>query len=320
VEQRWENSRRRYDVASGVKTYSDLRGILDFYQCMRGSAYGFRFKDWTDYTTASDGRSARARYDGLLYKGIVGQAAYGIVVPLVKRYQLDLLSSDLIGNTKTSEVVREIHKPVYGTVTIGLKSHADGSETNWYDDFPADDWGVDHTTGLVSLSNVPVGYDVWCGFEFDVPVRFTKAMDDLCSVSLEGYEFGVTDSIELVEILDDSSRVDNYFYGGSKHVLGTTNLPDISHSDGKAILVQSTLGGTCALPNPQFFPTGGPHFFITNVGIGSVNLTDLGQHDDVTGFVLDYDLAVDKSVTIWNTQFQDGSRRWRVWESLEQQT
>ena len=51
---------RRLDVASALKKQAQIDELIAFFRARRGKAYGFRFKDWTDYKAtgpaAGDGR------------------------------------------------------------------------------------------------------------------------------------------------------------------------------------------------------------------------------------------------------------------------
>ena len=42
-------ARGRWDVASGLKKQAQIDELIAFFRARRGKAYGFRFKDWTDY-------------------------------------------------------------------------------------------------------------------------------------------------------------------------------------------------------------------------------------------------------------------------------
>ena len=55
----WAEARGRWDVASGLKNQQQLDELIVFFRARKGRAYGFRFKDWTDYKRPAS-RSARA--------------------------------------------------------------------------------------------------------------------------------------------------------------------------------------------------------------------------------------------------------------------
>lgn len=45
----WAAARGCWNVASGLKKQSQLDALIAFFRARKGRAYGFRFKDWTDY-------------------------------------------------------------------------------------------------------------------------------------------------------------------------------------------------------------------------------------------------------------------------------
>jgi uncharacterized protein (TIGR02217 family) len=51
--QRWRDSRRRYDGGSGVKSLADLYAVLEFFEARGGQLYGFRFRDPLDWRSCS---------------------------------------------------------------------------------------------------------------------------------------------------------------------------------------------------------------------------------------------------------------------------
>ena len=45
----WAQSRRRFDVAYGIRRADDLARVVAFFEARRGRLQAFRFKDWSDY-------------------------------------------------------------------------------------------------------------------------------------------------------------------------------------------------------------------------------------------------------------------------------
>ena len=128
---------RPWDVASGLKKQAQIDELIAFFRARRGKAYGFRFKDWTDYKAS--GQLLGTGDDVLTQFQLVKHYPSGSVIE-----------------------VRTITKPVAGTVKVYL----DGVEQ-------LSGWSVDTTTGLVTFSTAPaLGVEVTADFEFDVPVRF----------------------------------------------------------------------------------------------------------------------------------------------------
>jgi uncharacterized protein (TIGR02217 family) len=54
----WSAARGKWNVASGLKHQAQLNTLIAFFRARKGKAYGFRFKDWTDYKV-TDRRSAQ---------------------------------------------------------------------------------------------------------------------------------------------------------------------------------------------------------------------------------------------------------------------
>lgn len=158
----WLDARARYNVAHGVKTREQLDALIAFFRARKGRAYGFRFKDWSDFKAAGEligtGNGVNQQFQ------------------LVKRY-----------SSGGAAEVRAIMKPVAGTAKIYLNSVEQLSG-----------WALDTTTGIVAFESPPGNMvQVHADFEFDVPVRFDT---DRLSTLLESYGiFSVLD-IPLVEV------------------------------------------------------------------------------------------------------------------------
>ncbi len=146
------NSRRRYDVAYGIRRADDLAAVVAFFEARNGRLHGFRFKDWGDYKSCLPSGTPSPSDQAI---GIGDGATTGF--QLEKRY---------VSGSQTW--VRAIAKPVVDTVRIAL----DGVEQ-------PSGWSVDTATGVVTFDTAPVsGVAISAGFEFDVPVRFdTDALD-----------------------------------------------------------------------------------------------------------------------------------------------
>ncbi|MGY6634940.1 MAG: phage distal tail protein, Rcc01695 family [Alkalilacustris sp.] len=167
----WANSRRRYDVAYGIRRADDLAVVVAFFEARNGRLHGFRFKDWGDHKSCLPSGTP-SPLDQPLGTGDGVRTA----LQLVKRYASG-------GQSWT----RAITKPVAGTVRIALG----GTEQ-------LSGWSVDPTTGVVTFGSAPaVGVAVTAGFEFDTPVRFDT---DTLDVTLDLERLGSIASIPLLEI------------------------------------------------------------------------------------------------------------------------
>lgn len=167
----WANSRRRYDVAYGIRRADDLAVVVAFFEARNGRLYGFRFKDWADYKSCAPSQTPAAT-DQVIGNGDGATTAF----QLVKRYA-----------SGSQTWTRAITKPVAGSVTISLNGAPQASG-----------WSVDTTTGVITFTTAPGGgVAITAGFEFDVPVRFdTDALD----VTLDLERLGSITSIPLLEI------------------------------------------------------------------------------------------------------------------------
>ena len=167
----WANSRRRYDVAYGIRRADDLAAVVAFFEARNGRLHGFRFKDWADHKSClPSGTPSPA--DQAIGSGDGATTAF----QMVKRYA-----------SGSQTWVRTITKPVAGTVTVAVG----GTEQ-------LSGWSVNTTTGVVTFDTAPsAGVAITVGFEFDVPVRFdTDALD----VTLDLERLGSITSIPLLEL------------------------------------------------------------------------------------------------------------------------
>ncbi|HVV65081.1 MAG TPA: DUF2460 domain-containing protein [Rhizomicrobium sp.] len=167
----WANSRRRYDVASGVKTLDDLSAVIAFYEARLGRLYGFRFKDFADFKSCAPGASV-SPLDQAIGTGDGATATF----QLTKTY-----------TSGPASWVRKIAKPVDGTARIAVA----GAELT-------SGFAVDATTGLVTFSTPPAsGAAITAGYEFDTPSRFDS---DAVSINLASFAAGEIPSIPIVEV------------------------------------------------------------------------------------------------------------------------
>ncbi|SNT41265.1 DUF2460 domain-containing protein, partial [Antarctobacter heliothermus] len=141
----WANSRRRYDVAYGIRRGDDLAAVVAFFEARNGRLHGFRFKDWGDFKSCLPSGTP-SHSDQLIGTGDGSTTGF----QLAKNY---------VSGAQTW--TRAITKPVAGSLRIGF----DGTEL-------VSGWSVDTTTGGVTFGTAPgSGVALTAGFEFDVPVR-----------------------------------------------------------------------------------------------------------------------------------------------------
>lgn len=158
----WSEARAVYNVSHAIKTKTQLDSLISFFRARQGRAYGFRFKDWSDY-------SVKAQKIGT-GNGVLTQ------FQLVKEYV-----------SFATTISRNIKKPVTGTLKIFLNGVEKTSGVS-----------LDSATGIVTLTPAPAsGVIISADFEFDVPVRFDT---DRLSASLDNYGVNSWNNIPIVEV------------------------------------------------------------------------------------------------------------------------
>lgn len=171
-EERWEHPLASYDIAHNVKRPEQIAELRAFHRARRGASRGFLLKDWIEFTSAANGIDAPAASDQPLGTGDGSETEF----TLVKRY------ADAGGSYDWP-----ILWPVAGTVLVAVDGSPLGSG-----------FSVDRGSGVVTFDVAPGDGDVLtCGFEFDVPVRFTE---DLLSVSWDSINSRSAGQVPLQEV------------------------------------------------------------------------------------------------------------------------
>lgn len=172
---RWADSRRRYDAATGIRSLSDLRAVLDLFERARGRLYGFRFRDPFDHASRSDGGLPTA-LDQVIGTGDGTVRSF----PLIKTY-----------GAGPSAYQRRIRLPDPASVKLAVNGEGHTSGT---------DVVLDTEAGALVFDEPPeLGAVITAGFLFDVPVRFDT---DRLELSLTHFEAGDIPSIPLIELRD----------------------------------------------------------------------------------------------------------------------
>lgn len=171
----WVHSRGEWDVKHGLKTQEQIEALIDFFAARYGMAYGFRFKDWTDY------RLPRWR------------TTPGDMFPLPVFMTTDG------GTTRTFQLVK-VYSDTAGTYSRVIAKPVAGSLQLLDNGLPTSSFTVDTTTGIVTLTGAlatSTGHTVAGACEFDVPVRFDT--DDM-KVNITTTEIYAWEAIPVVEI------------------------------------------------------------------------------------------------------------------------
>jgi len=166
----WNQMRYRYNAAMGVRDNSQLDDLIQWFNAMQGRQHGFRFKDWTDYTSSTLGVATTAE-DQLIGVGDNAETTF----QLIKLYTQG-------SQTRT----RVISKIVASSLKVALDTVVQTSG-----------FTLNYDTGILTFTSPPASsVDVTVGYEFDVPVRFDV---DQLSIAIEHYQTGSL-SVPLIEL------------------------------------------------------------------------------------------------------------------------
>lgn len=284
---RWSTPRRKYNAAYGVKTPTQLSTLRDFYLGRTGALYGFRYKDWVDFASTADGRTNTGSWGVAAVNHqdqVIGTGdGTATTFQLIKTYTSGAYSA-----------VRVITKPVSATtvVALGAVNQTTG-------------WSVDTTTGVVTFTTAPtLGTQVKAGFEFDVPVRFEKEIDELLDVSVDDYGSMSVPPIGLIELVNEAAQPDVYFYGGAYSFGDVTANVSITVNTGRAIGINPTTAGVkLYLPDAKNLQTGGPFFFIKNGGTEALSIRNTADTQILS-------LPSTTSCEVWLGLDSGGSKVW----------
>jgi uncharacterized protein (TIGR02217 family) len=170
----WQHARRRYDAGLGIRSLDQLQEVIAFFEARRGQLYGFRWKDFTDFTSGAPA-AAPTKTDQPLGTGDGLTTAFFIT----KTYEAGAYA-----------YVRPITKPVLGTLLVAVDGVLQQENT---------DFTVDYALGQITFINgTPANSAIiTAGFEFDVPVRFDTA---LLNITLDSFNADAVPSIPIIEV------------------------------------------------------------------------------------------------------------------------
>lgn len=249
---RWDQALHRYDLTYAIRDPNKISTVRAFFHARLGAANGFRLKDHGDFTSGTDDIRTPGFEDVVIGTGDASETVF----QLVKKY-----TSGAITRTRT------IEKPVSGTVRIGF----DGVEQN-------SGWTVDTSTGKVTFSSAPGNaVSITAGYEFDVPVRFGEAIDQQLPVTFDSFENYSIDALPMVEIRNEISIEDEFYYGGAKDHGSITADVQLVVGEGRVQSFDPDAGRTVILPEADDLPPGGPYFYLRNDS--SSNTLDVDNQD-----------------------------------------
>ena len=170
----WAGSRRRFNAGFGVKSLSDIEGVIAFFEARHGRLHSFRWRDPFDWKSCLITGVSSATDQ------IIG-AGDGVISTFI------LSKSYKSGG---QEYIRAIAYPVSGTVKVALDGVALGEGT---------DYSFNETTRQLEFTTPPqTGAIITAGFDYDIAVRFDA---DELSINMAALKAGDIPSIPVIEVL-----------------------------------------------------------------------------------------------------------------------
>ena len=238
---RTSQSRHRFTLRKELQSQDEATALKAFALGRRGSLYSFRLKDWSDYTTAADGISAPTSTDQPL---AIGDGSAG-TWPLTKTYD----------STGDAPYGRGLTLPVTGTVVAAVNGVATTSFT------------INGDGDLTLATPAPNGHPVSFGCEFDVPVRFSKGLDDWAQMSADAYQTWSFPDMGCIEVLDEVEYPERWNPGGGRDWGAIGQGFSIRMNDGKLQSAAPTTAVSIYLPPVARIPSG--HVFTIHNVTGS---------------------------------------------------
>lgn len=251
----WEDPKREYEANFGRRRRFRMYDLLQFWIGRQGPAHTFRFKDWADYATTSNGTTHLPDVTG----SVPAVTAADVVIGSGNGSQttFQLFKEYTSGNiTRT----RLLNLPVDGTVKVAIDGVTKTEGVHYT---------VNYTTGVVTFGTAPgSGLDVTAGCEFDVEVRFSPETN--LDVTLDGFSTAST-SIVLRESRNQTPNPEVGFNGGSKPWGSVSANWSITLSQGRLHTFAATTPGLAlTLPPEEDVEPGGPVFYLANEGAEDV--------------------------------------------------
>jgi TIGR02217 family protein len=176
----WSNQKAEYDVSHGIKNQAQMDELTAFFYARRARAYGFRYKDWNDYSIAAQQIEVG---DGTTKD-----------FQIVKTYRS--------AQTESGEVqvyTRKLTKIAWNTlagVTVGGVVVTQSADPD-----TGQKWTLNANTGILTFANAPAedAAIVIGSAQFHVPVRFDT---DHLDVTQDFWNTASWPNIPLVEVRD----------------------------------------------------------------------------------------------------------------------
>ena len=158
----WVNGRIAMNVGTGITTDVELSKVISHFRNMKGRAYAFRIRDWSDYTLTNE---------------IIGTGDGSTTAFQITKKYID----------GSSTYTRTINLIVPGTISVTV-----GGTANT-------DFNLDVDTGVITFTSAPAASaDIAVTCEFDIKARYDT---DVLEMNLQAYKLG-SSTINIIEVFD----------------------------------------------------------------------------------------------------------------------
>jgi uncharacterized protein (TIGR02217 family) len=232
----------RLSLIKALQTPAEAKALKSFALERRGALHSFKVRDFSDFTSASDGETAPTNLDQVLGTGDGATTQF----QLVKRY----------GYLGPNEYTRTITLPVSGSVVCALNASPTTSFTV-------------SSTGVVTFTTAPgIGVVVTAGFQFYVPVRFSLEFDKWARLQADAFQVWSLPLLDVQEVASEVEQPERWSPGGSRD-WGNVGLDiALAFNDGKFHHLNPTAAINVYLPPPGQQGSG-PEQFTISVAPGS---------------------------------------------------
>lgn len=247
---RQSQPRHRFVLRKELQTEAEAKALKAFAIGRRGALHSFRLKDFSDYTTATDGVSDPSNTDVIIGVGDGTETTF----QLLKVYDAD-------GDAPYQRVLT---LPVDGTVVVTVNGVSTTSFTV-------------NGQGQIVLSSAPTsGHIVRAGCEFDVPVRFEASFDRWQQMQAVAFQQWNLVDLSCVEVLSEVEQPERWSAGGATDWGEVGSNVRLSLNDGMLQGFDPTTAMSAYLPSVSRIPGGGLVFVITidSGASGSLQLRD----------------------------------------------
>lgn len=175
----WSLTRYQGNIGTGLRRRQDFEEFQEFFYARMGRAFGFRFKDWSDYTIVGQQFTVGG--------GVIDMTEGNTKFQIYKEY----LSG---GYLFLRPILKPVASPTEGVEVVKVNSVAQTLGAGG-----AGFYTVDRTTGILTFGAPLVNGDIVeiTYMEFDIPVRFDI---DKLDMNMAAYEAGEWLNIPIVEL------------------------------------------------------------------------------------------------------------------------